>query len=175
MAKKTNTLKREWTTMLTATTKASDRAQNLLVEFGKHYILHGDTSLIGWAVETSWSTGFKREAMMRWVYKHLKVQVTDTGKGKVQCEVKNKNRDIIDMGIAAGDLFYLDVERKAKEDQDFDLPKSAASLVKRATKVDIGVDAIIQAIRVAAAAQDDKVAENKAKEEFIEHKGLKVA
>jgi len=153
---KSATLKRDWSAMLKATTKVADRAQKLLVEFGKHYVAHGDTSLLGWAVETTWSTGFKREAMIKWVSKHLKVSITEAGKGKVTCEVKNKDRATIDMGVAAGDIFYHNVEKKAVEDKEFDLAKAAASIVKRADKVDIGVDAIIQAIRVAAAAAAEK-------------------
>jgi hypothetical protein len=38
MAKNTATLKREWVKLLAATTKAADRAHNLLVEFGHHYL-----------------------------------------------------------------------------------------------------------------------------------------
>ncbi|MHA2384522.1 MAG: hypothetical protein ACXACT_18280 [Candidatus Thorarchaeota archaeon] len=37
--------------------------------------------------------------------------MTEAGGGKVICEVNNRNRDTIDMAVAAGDLFYLNVDK----------------------------------------------------------------
>jgi len=149
MVKKTATLKREWTKVITAVVKANDRAHNLLVEFGYHYIVHGDTSLIGWAIENSWSTGLRRDAMMTWVKKHLKVTVTEAGGGKVLCEVNNKNRVIIDMAVAAGDLFYLNVDKAEKKETPFDLPKTAKSTVKKCIENEVSL-ADLQAAMAAA-------------------------
>jgi hypothetical protein len=134
MAIKNNikSLKRAWVQVIAQQSKVSDRAHALLVEFGHHYVKHGDTSLLGWAVETTWSTGFKREAMMVWVKKHLKVSMTEAGGGKVICEVNNRNRDTIDMAIAAGDLFYLNVDKAEKKETPFDLPKVAKNVAKKA-------------------------------------------
>jgi hypothetical protein len=153
MAKKTATLKREWVKLLVATTKVADHAQNLLVEFGYHYIQHGDTSLLGWAVETSWSTGFKRQAMMTWVKKHLKVSMTEAGGGKVICEVNNRNRDIIDMAVAAGDLFYLNMDKAEKKETPFDLPKLAKTVAKRAIDNEVSLADLQAAIMAAYKAQ----------------------
>jgi len=114
MARTTKTLKTEFLSIVKVAAKTSDRVQRWLVDAGDHYIQHGDTSLIGWAIENSWSSGMKREAMVRWVSRNLKITVVSAVKGKVTCEIRNKKRDTLDMIAAASDLFYLDVEKAEK-------------------------------------------------------------
>jgi hypothetical protein len=151
MAIKNNikSLKRAWVQTIAQQSKVSDRAHALLVKFGHHYVEHGDTSLLGWAVETTWNTGFKREAMISWVKKHLKVTINEVGGGRVVCEVTNKNRGIIDMAIAAGDLFYLNVDKAEKKETPFDLPKSAKSIVTRAIKAEVSKADVLAAVSAA--------------------------
>lgn len=117
----TKGLKREWLSIITASVKTNIRAHNWLVKSGAHYVEHGDTSLIVWAMDNAWSSGMKRESMVRWIAKHLKVKITATSPKKAKAEVTNKNRDRIDMGVASGDPFYLDIKKAEKEDKEFDL------------------------------------------------------
>ena len=130
----TKGLKREWLSICTASVKTNVRAHNWLVKSGGHYVEHGDTSLIVWAMDNAWSSGMKRESMVRWIAKHLKVKITATSPKKAKAEVQNKNRDRIDMAVAGGDPFYLDIEKAEKEEADFDLEKLVLNLVKKAIK-----------------------------------------
>jgi len=172
MSNTTKGLKRSWLQICAASLKVNDRAHLCLVKMAKHYVEHGDTSLICWAMDNAWSTGLKREAMIRWIAKYLKVKVTANVANKASAEVTNKNRDAIDMAVASGHPFYLDVEKKASEEADYDLDKSAKSFVARAIKADVSLADVNEAIRVAYTAKVAKVAEDKVEGEFIEHQGL---
>jgi len=171
MAKRTATLKRDFLAIVKAVTNSNMRVHRWLVECGKHYIAHGDTSLLGWAVENSWNTGMKRAAMMRWISKHLKVSVEDVGGGKVKCEVRNKDREAIDMGVASGDLFFLDVERAESSDTEFDLAKAVKSLVSRALKADPDLEQAT--IDAAVTAEFERRADGEQPlMDQVDHKGL---
>jgi hypothetical protein len=160
MTIKTQTLKRDWLRIVSAGLGFNVRVQKWLVSAGNHYVQHGDTSLLGWAMENSWNSGFKRDAMIKWIGKHLKVSINETGKGKVVCEITDKDRTKIDMGVAAGDLFYLDRDRAdAKDAADYDLDKSAKSFVARAIKADVAELDVITAITKQYLAQAVKKAD----------------
>jgi len=158
----TKGLKREWLSICTASVKTNIRAHNWLVKSGAHYVEHGDTSLIVWAMDNAWSSGMKRESMVRWIAKHLKVKITATSPKKAKAEVTNKNRDRIDMGVASGDPFYLDVEKAEKEDKEFDQDKAVLQLVKKAIKSNPDTDeaaikaSVEKAFRSLGEAKSDK-------------------
>jgi hypothetical protein len=158
----TKGMKREWLSIITASVKTNVRAHNWLVKSGAHYVEFGDTSLIVWAMDNAWSSGMKRESMVRWIAKHLKVKITAAGPKKAKAEVTNKNRDRIDMGVASGDPFYLDVEKAEKEDTEFDLDKLVLNLVRKAVKENPDTDetvvkaAVEKAFRALAEKTTDK-------------------
>ena len=172
MSNTTKGLKRSWLQICAASLKVNDRAHLCLVKMAKHYVEHGDTSLICWAMDNAWSTGLKREAMIRWIAKYLKVKVTANVANKASAEVTNKNRDTIDMTVASGSPFYLDVEKKVSDEAAYDLDKTAKSFVTRAVKAEVSLTDMLEAIRKAHVAQVEKTAEIKVEGEFLEHKGL---